>query len=221
MTIMMQFSLPITTNATAEIAAAAAYPHVRLFTVGQYNLSHTAWPDLGAIEQPWAVASPATVAGANSTEGLSPMGSGFNFFSSVCWFYGKRIADGLGGKVPVGLVSSNYENTKIEWWADIDTFAECGLKDRQSFCFNTMISPYTVGPMELAGIAFYQVTAATPRTHSSRHVAADMLRSARCLGFLCRITMIVCRAKRIRSIMPMRSGLQVGRTLHTTACFRL
>jgi sialate O-acetylesterase len=157
----MQFSLPITTNATAEIALAAAYPHIRLFTVGQYNLSHTAWPDLGAIEQPWAVASAETVAGANAAEGVSPMGKGFNFFSSVCWFYGKQLSDELGERVPIGLISSNYENTKIEWWADIDTFARCGLKDRQSFCFNTMISPFTVGPMQLAGFAFYQGEANT------------------------------------------------------------
>ena len=31
----MQFSLPLETNASAEIAAADHYPHVRLFTVGQ------------------------------------------------------------------------------------------------------------------------------------------------------------------------------------------
>ena len=79
----MQFSLPLNTNASAEIAAADHYPHIRLFTVGQYNSSRNPWSDLGAIEQPWSVASSRTVAGANHTEGVSPLGRGWNFFSSV------------------------------------------------------------------------------------------------------------------------------------------
>ena len=70
-------------NMSAEIAAADHYPHIRLFTVGQYNSSRAPWSDLGAIEQPWSVASSRTVAGANSTEGVSPLGRGWNFFSSV------------------------------------------------------------------------------------------------------------------------------------------
>ena len=46
--------------------------------LSQYNSSNTAWSDLDAIEQPWTVASSKTVAGANQTEGASPMGRGWN-----------------------------------------------------------------------------------------------------------------------------------------------
>ena len=37
------------------------------------------------------------------------------------WFFGRRLADELAANdtvMPIGLISSNYENTKIEWWAD-------------------------------------------------------------------------------------------------------
>ena len=63
--------------------------------------------------------------------------------------------------MPIGLISSNYENTKIEWWADPNTFATCGLRDRQSFLFNSMIAPFATGPMQIAGWLFYQGEANT------------------------------------------------------------
>ena len=168
----MQFSLPITTNATAEIAAADNFPSIRLFTVGQYNLSHVPWQDLEAIEQPWTVASSRTVAGANASMPASPMGKGWNYFSSVCWLYGKRLSEQLqkqhGSVVPIGLISANYENTKIEWWADINSFAECGLRDRQSFLYNSMIAPLVLGPLGLSSIIWCEYTVALPkpRIHS-------------------------------------------------------
>ena len=80
------------------------------------------------------------------------------------WFFGRRLADELAANdtvMPIGLISSNYENTKIEWWADPNTFATCGLRDRQSFLFNSMIAPFATGPMQIAGWLFYQGEANT------------------------------------------------------------
>lgn len=88
----MQFSIPGTTNATEEAAAANAYPDIRLFTVGQGTSSKTPLNDLMTIEQTWAVANATSVSG----------GGNFGHFSSVCWFFGKGIHDGLGGAVPLG-----------------------------------------------------------------------------------------------------------------------
>ena len=78
----MQFSLPATTNASTEEAAADKYPHVRLFTVGQATSAATPLPDLQTIEQSWSVASAATIAG----------NGGFGYFSSVCWLFGKSAS---------------------------------------------------------------------------------------------------------------------------------
>ena len=97
----MQFSLPATINSTQEAAAANAYPDIRLFTVGQGTSSKTPLTDLKTIEQVWARANQTTVSG----------GGGFGYFSAVCWFFGKGIHDGLGGAVPIGLISNNWGGT--------------------------------------------------------------------------------------------------------------
>ena len=70
----MQFTVQQTFNATAELALAADYPHVRLFTAADVA-SSVSLVELAAVLQPWSVASPTTLAGGN-----------FTFFSAVCWF---------------------------------------------------------------------------------------------------------------------------------------
>jgi sialate O-acetylesterase len=89
----MEFTVFSGLNATAEIAAAAAYPRIRVFTVGQGTVSGTPLADLATVSQPWALASPASV------------GEGdWSAFSAVCWFYGRTLYDALGGGVPIGLM---------------------------------------------------------------------------------------------------------------------
>ena len=70
----MQFTVQQTFNATAELALAANYPHVRLMTAADLA-SNVSLVELAAVLQPWSVASPTTLAGGN-----------FTFFSAVCWF---------------------------------------------------------------------------------------------------------------------------------------
>jgi sialate O-acetylesterase len=60
-------------NATAECAAADAFPHIRLMTF--------------TANKPWAVASKATAC----------TGTGFSTFSAVCWYFGKNLYESLGG----------------------------------------------------------------------------------------------------------------------------
>jgi sialate O-acetylesterase len=75
-------------NASDEAAAANNYPNIRVFTVGQGTNSTTPLVQLKTIEQAWAVASSTSIGGPQ-----------WGYFSASCWFFGRTVFDGLGGKV--------------------------------------------------------------------------------------------------------------------------
>lgn len=141
----MQFSMGGNVNASSYEKEADRYPNIRLFTVGQATKSNVPLMDLQTIEQPWAVANAKSVSD----------GSAFNYFSAVCWFFGKNIYDGLGGKVPIGLISNNWGGTRVEQWMSPNTSLPCGIKSSGEL-YNAMIHPYTVGPMTVTGFTWYQ-----------------------------------------------------------------
>ena len=86
-------------NATEEIAAAANYPWIRLFTVGTPPGSPVPLADLASPPHiPWTRATP----------------SAASRFSATCWFTGKRIADAVGAGVPLGLVESAWGGVSLQ-----------------------------------------------------------------------------------------------------------
>jgi sialate O-acetylesterase len=135
----MQFTLDGTTNGQQEAKDGNNYPHIRIFTVGQLTSSPgKELLDLQTVEQQW------TVANEQSLYSYGDQYFAFGYFSSVCWFFGKQVADGLDNQVPIGLISSNWGGTKVELW-------QVG-----GYLYNAMIHPYMVGPMALAGFTWYQ-----------------------------------------------------------------
>jgi sialate O-acetylesterase len=62
----MQFTVDSAFNATAEVAAADGFPYIRLFTAALYA-SNTPLVQLESVEEPWSVASSASVGGGNWT----------------------------------------------------------------------------------------------------------------------------------------------------------
>jgi sialate O-acetylesterase len=171
----MQFTLTSGLNATQEIALADDYPLIRLFTVGQGTASNITLSSLASVEQPWVVASSASVGNNNWT-----------YFSAVCWLFGRDVFDGLrdadpSSPVPIGLISNNWGGTPIAAWTSPDALAQCGpvppgmqqepdasdISDppspyANSTLWNAMIYPYTVGPMSLSGAIWYQAEADAP-----------------------------------------------------------
>ena len=89
----MVFTVHQSVNATDEIAKAAKYPLIRLFTVGQGNSSTSPFRELASILQLWTVASSESV-------GVGD----WSAFSAVCWFTYRNVFDALKGQVPFGLI---------------------------------------------------------------------------------------------------------------------
>ena len=112
--------------------------------MGQGTSSKTPLNDLRTIEQHWSVSNSSSVSG----------GGGFGYFSSVCWFFGRQIADALNNEVPMGLINDNWGGTPVEHWADAPAFARCNRTDTDSTLYNAMIYPYVVGPMSLSGFTW-------------------------------------------------------------------
>jgi len=114
----MQMTVSMVFNATAEIANAANYPNIRLFTVGQGNISLTPLTEFGSIVQPWSVASPSSVGGKD-----------WAYFSAACRFFGKDLYDRL--QIPIGLVSTNWGGTYVQAWSSPDALKKCGTTNEK------------------------------------------------------------------------------------------
>ena len=106
----MEFTVNSAFNATAEIAASANYPNVRVFSgpeqnvdtlnkVGVFNETHD---HLYYTRLNWSVASPQSIGCVDKSC------RGWDYFSAVCWFAIRDLHDMLNGSVPVGGISQNY-----------------------------------------------------------------------------------------------------------------
>ena len=177
-------------NASAEIAEAVNYPHIRLFTVGepkQAQPGQAPLHDLQDVAQPWFVANSSTTAG--------PGGGAFGAFSAVCWLFGRELSDRLGASIPIGLINNNVGGTLIEKWLPPEDLAACETAGGptplppwagnqtvvDSRLWSSMITPYTAGPMALSGIAWCKTAALFPlfRTPSVQGIAAAQIKESR------------------------------------------
>ena len=83
----------------------------------------------------------------------------------MCWFFGKKVHDGLGGQVPIGLISDNWGGTPVEAWSTAASLNSCGEANKPGTApgalYNAMIHPFTVGPMAVTGFTWYQGEANT------------------------------------------------------------
>eukprot|EP00937_MAST-01D_sp_MAST-1D-sp2_P006352 g6352.t1 len=160
-------------NMSAEIAAADAYGDtVRFFTVGMDTACGDPAKNQTDCSQPFRQLNPHVPApgapcrgGASCREPWSRASAAalggdpaWNTFSAVCWLMGRRVHDALGGAVPIGLVSSNWGGTPVQSWQPLASTRDCGDPGatKGGALYNSMVAPFTVGPMQLTGISWYQ-----------------------------------------------------------------
>jgi hypothetical protein len=110
------------------------------------------------ISIPWFIASDTTAT------------NGIHTFSAVCYIFGRNVYDKLNGTVPIGLIQAAVGGTSIVAWVPPtqSLFNACGLKyDSEGLggawpvgyngcLYDRMIAPFTVGPLALTGITWYQ-----------------------------------------------------------------
>ena len=148
-------------NLTAELAAADAYSKtIKFFTVGMETACGTP-PQRTDCSKPFLELahgpnirsnnSAPCRGGSSCREGWEPAssttlgGTAWDHFSAVCFLTARDIHDALGGTVPLGLISTNWGGTPVQSW-----------ERNTGTLFNSMVAPFTVGPMALRGVTWYQ-----------------------------------------------------------------
>jgi sialate O-acetylesterase len=107
----MAFTVSGMYNGSVEIANAAKYPKIRLFTAAKQT-ADSPQEELLGIALNWSLASAASV--------------GSSHASAVCWLYGRMIHTELGGR-PIGLIHSSWGGTPIELWSPPVALKACDV----------------------------------------------------------------------------------------------
>jgi sialate O-acetylesterase len=148
----MAFGMSGTTNATAEIAAAAGRPLIRILSpaYSAQNVSQLQFVWEYALTNGWEPATPDNV----------------RYFSAVCYLTAAAAYDALGGTVPFGLIDTSVGGTAIQLWFPPEHWNDCAAVMQPwdvfsppwtpSCWFNGMVSPLTYGPTQIAGILWDQ-----------------------------------------------------------------
>ncbi|CAF1003504.1 unnamed protein product [Adineta ricciae] len=156
----MQMTVIDIFNASTEIANAANYPKIRVFTAALRESSSPVEELLGIVQR-WSVASPSSIGGPS-----------YQYTSAVCWLYGRMIHVALNNR-PIGLIATSWGGTPIEFWMPPPALQECGIRKKKripfesygqpnfqrltvtnSELYNSMIYPFT--RMVITGAIWYQ-----------------------------------------------------------------
>jgi len=138
----MQFTVSLGNNASNEETSADSYPNVRVFTVGDGTSSTTPLTQLTTISQRWVASSRASVGGPD-----------WAYQTAVGWFFARGVYNSQ--KIPIGLINNNWGGTNINQWSSATANGKCNQTGSGNL-WNAMVVPYTVGPMTLKGVVWYQ-----------------------------------------------------------------
>lgn len=159
----MQVPVSFAFNASAELQAASNYSSIVSILQVQWSTASktVALDDLVKLQLPWQPATNVSL---------------FNF-SATCWYTGLALLQGRRGadeQIPLGLIASTWPGTAIKPWTPPEVNSKCmplypwtastGPKDcgmmhwpcNTSALWNSMIAPFTQGPMQVSSFVWYQ-----------------------------------------------------------------
>jgi len=116
----MEFSTNDAFNASLEIADSIQYTDLRLYTIKDTAANEPQYDGQSKTNYRWGVSGPAA---------FQPVGGGnFSWFSATCYFFGRDLYIALNGKVPIGLVASDWGGQKVEAFSSPDALNDptCG-----------------------------------------------------------------------------------------------
>eukprot|EP00039_Didymoeca_costata_P006674 m.92287 g.92287 ORF g.92287 m.92287 type:complete len:539 (-) comp13344_c0_seq1:90-1706(-) len=161
-------------NRTAQLmeeAFADANGHMLRITIVPNQvrgLNYTATPAMELANVPDCSACPAWNEGqpyphcqCNSMRWTRASAALIRGYSATCWFTGRTLYAGqLRKAVAVGMIRSSWGGTHIEDWmpseGQVEDCAGGIPSTRHMYLYNGMINPFTVAPISLSGLVWYQ-----------------------------------------------------------------
>ena len=173
----MEISVGYTFGGQQAIDDSLHFPLLRLFTIADVQSAVPLNDTTSRYEDgaQWVVSQPRYING--TSPALSAAGTVYNYFSAVCYYYGRALQAGMGGTVAVGLIESCWAGTRVEAWMSADgLIGRCGpigppptaatvasppslpspigFPETASVLFNGMIAPIT--RYAIRGVVWYQ-----------------------------------------------------------------
>ena len=166
----MDFAVPMGFNASAEGAAADAFPDIRLMTVqkcggGGPHACNNTGPGLefqngSFVGQRWVRSSRESVYGAAEWTRSDYAGweakigqvGGGRGFSAACYFFGRELYQRR--RYPIGLVWASIGGSGDSAWMPAQAFEACELRPRAAIGWDVMVAPLTQS--SIAGAVWYQ-----------------------------------------------------------------
>jgi sialate O-acetylesterase len=111
----LQFTVSAAFNATAEIAASAGFPRIRVAELAQNMSIQVPLEDLSSMEVGWARAGPDSI-------GAAP----WHYLSAVAWFSAREVFLRNEQPEPVGVIVFAWGGTVIEAWMSDSMLLACG-----------------------------------------------------------------------------------------------
>ena len=114
----MEISVAYTFGGQQAIADSVHFPLLRLFTIADVQSEYPLNDTTSRYEDgaQWVVSQPRYLNGISPSLTASASSTEYNYFSAVCYYYGRALQTALREPVAIGLVETCWAGTRVEAW---------------------------------------------------------------------------------------------------------